>query len=115
MLKSFAPVVVAGAAGTALAAYSYLSSDTGVAGTPGALLALVGAAAVTVGSLIATFAFLGRVLLALLGFLIGVGAVLTALAGYFLMQYGLAIVMALTFVGLLVAVFTPATQRRQIR
>jgi drug/metabolite transporter (DMT)-like permease len=114
MMKSFIPVIVLGAVGCALSAYAYLSNDTGVAGTPGALLALIGAAAVTVGSVIAALTALGRPLFFLLAFLIALAAVLTALAAFFLMQYGLTVVMALAFVGLLVAVLLPAPQRRLI-
>ncbi len=114
MRKRHFPVIVLGAIGIALAAYAYISSDTGVAGTTGALLALIGAVAVTAGSFLAAFARLDGFLFGTLAFLIALGAVLTALAGYFLMQYVLAIVMALAFAGLLVAVFLPAPQRRQI-
>jgi len=114
MIKSFIPVIVLGAVGTALGAYAYLSTDTGVAGTPGALLALVGAVAVTVGGMIAALTVLGRPLFVLLAFLIALAAVLTALAAFFLMRYGLAAVMALAFVGLLVAVLLHAPRRRPI-
>jgi len=112
MLKSLNLVIVLGVIGSAIAVYAYLSPDSGVAGTIGALLALVGAAAVTAGSLVAAFANLGRGLFILLAFLMGFGAVLTALAGFFLMQYGLAIVMALAFVSLLFAAFRQTPQRR---
>jgi len=114
MQRRFVPVVVLGVAGTAFAVYAYLSSDTGVTGTLGALLALIGAVAVTVGSLGAAFMRLGGVLFGMLVFLIALAAVLTAIAGYFLMQYGLAAVMALSLVGLLVAVWLPKPQRRLI-
>ena len=112
MRKSFIPLIVLGVAGTALAGYAYLSPDSGVAGTIGALLALRGAVAVTAGSLAAAFANLGRGLFILLAFLMGFGAVLTALAGFFLMQYGLAIVMALVFVSLPFAAFRHTPRRR---
>ena len=114
MQKKFIPVIVLGAVGTALAAYAYLSSTTGVTGTPGALLALIGAVAVTSGSLLAAFSHLGGAVYGLLVFLIALAAVLTALAAFFLMQYGLAVVLALALVGLLVAVLLPASQRRPI-
>jgi hypothetical protein len=114
MRRSHFPVIALGAIGIVLAAYAYFSSDSGVAGTLGALLALLGAAAVTVGSVIAAFTLFGGGLFGLLAFLIGLAAVLTALAGFFLMQYGLAAVMALAFVGLMVAVFRPARHRRPI-
>jgi len=112
MLRNFIPVIGLGAVGTALAVYAYVSPDTGVAGTVGALLALIGAVAVTVGSLVAALADLRGWLFGVLAFLIALGAVLTALAGYFLMQYGLAAVMALALVGLIVAVMLPSPRRR---
>jgi len=114
MRRSHFPVIALGAIGIVLAAYACISSDSGVAGTLGALLALLGAAAVTAGSVIAAFTLFEGGLFGLLAFLIGLAAVLTALAGFFLMQYGLAAVMALAFVGLLVAVLRPARHRRPI-
>ena len=95
MRKSFIPVIGLGPVGTVLAVYAYLSLDTGAAGTFGALLALIGAIAVTVGSLVAALADLRGWVFGVLAFLIALGAALTALAGYFLMQHGLAAVMAL--------------------
>jgi len=112
MRKSFIPLIVLGGAGTALAVYTYLAFDTGVAGTLGALLALIGAIAITIGSLVAALANIRGWVYGVLAFLIALGAVLTTLAGYFLMQYGLAAVMALAFIGLLVAVMIPSPRRR---
>ena len=112
MLKSLNLVIVLGVIGSAIAVYAFLSPDSGVAGTLGALLALRSAIAVTVGSFVAAFKNLGRGPFILLAFLIGSGAILTAVAGFFLMQYGLAIVMALVFISLLVATFRHTPQQR---
>lgn len=114
MRRSLIPVIVLGGIGSAIAAYAYTSLDSGVAGTGGALLALAGAAAVTTGSLIAASIFPSGIPFGLLAFLIALAAVLTALVGFFLMQYGLAVVMAFAFVGLMVAVLRPAGQRRLV-
>ncbi len=74
-------------AGAGLGAWAYLVEETGVTGTPGALLALVGAVAVALGALLAAVPALRGGLLTLLEVLVVVGALLTALAAYFLMQF----------------------------
>ena len=114
MQRRFVPVIALGIVGSVFAVYAYLSPDTGVTGTVGALLALVGAVCAMIGILVACFARLGGGLFGTLVFLIALASVLTGLAGYFLMQYGLAAVMAMTLVGLLVAVLLPKSQRRPI-
>ena len=99
MRWSYAVPVLSSLAGAALATWAYLGPATGVSGTAGALLALLGAVATTMGGMIL---MLGRPRLWLLA--------LAALAGWFLMQWALAIVMAVAFAGLLVA---PVLLRRR--
>lgn len=111
MQVRFIPVIGFGAFGTALVAYAYFASGTGVTGTIGALLALVGAVAVLLGGLIAAFSGLSGWLFGTLVFLMVLSAVLTALAGFFLMQYGLAVVMGLAALAVLGALILPSPQR----
>ncbi len=106
MRWSYAVPVLSSLAGAALATWAYLGPATGVSGTAGALLALLGAVATTMGGMIL---MLGRPRLWLLA-LAALAAILTALAGWFLMQWALAIVMAVAFAGLLVA---PVLLRRR--
>lgn len=97
--------------GAALAVIAYFSPNTGVDGTPGALLALLGAAAATLGALLAMMeAVRGKVRI-LLNTLTGLAAALTALAAYFLMQYAFAAAMGLALLGLLLAWASPSTRR----
>lgn len=96
--------------GAALGAYAYFGPDTGVTGTGGALLALIGAVAVTLAGFAAMASSVHGGFLGFLNVLIGLGAALTAVAAWFLMQYAFAVAMALAFLGLLVAAF--ATSRR---
>lgn len=105
MRWNYAVPVLSSLAGAALAIWAYLAPESGVSGTAGALLALLGATATTLGGLIL---MLGRPRLWLLALAV-LAAILTALAGWFLMQWALAIVMAVAFVGLLLA---PALLRR---
>jgi hypothetical protein len=114
MSKSLLPVAVPGAIGCGLAGYAYLADRTGVTGTEGALLALIGALAVTLGCLVAGLTQRRGAVFGVLAGLIGLGAVLTAVAGVFLMQYGLAAAMALSFVGLVFVLLRPADGRRAV-
>lgn len=92
-------------AGAVLGAIAYLApnGNTGVDGTPGALLALIGAAAVTLGAIFAIAPALRGWLFGALNILLLLGALLTAVAAYFLMQYPFAVAMALAFFGVLAA------------
>lgn len=99
--RSLIPAALPAAVGCGLAAYAYLADRTGVTGTEGALLALIGAVAVLSGVILSAFTERRGALFGVLAFLIGLGAALTAVAGFFLMQYGLAAVMALAVVGLI--------------
>ncbi|MFW6413274.1 MAG: hypothetical protein ACOC0V_03985 [Oceanicaulis sp.] len=89
--------------GAILAAFAYFAPDTGVDGTIGALLALIGAVCVTIGAGLAALPKVHGPVLAILTVLIGLGAVLTAIAAWFLMRYGFAAVMALAFAVLIAA------------
>ncbi len=104
-------VAVPALVGTFLAAVAYLSDGTGVTGTVGALLALIGAVAVTLGALLAVAPTLSRWLRRTLNVLLALGAALTAVAAYFLMQTALTAAMALTFFGLVVAILVPDRRR----
>lgn len=111
MRTSYILVLLPALAGAALGAFAYLGPDTGVDGTAGALLALIGAVAVSLGALIVMMAeprgWAFRTLVALMG----LGAVLTAVAAYFLMQYLFAAAMVLAVLGLILAVAIPTRRR----
>lgn len=94
-------------AGVVLGAIAYLQPETGVAGTPGALLALAGAAATAIGAALAMLPSVSGSLRNILIFLTGLAAFLTAVAAWFLMQYAFATVMALALLGLGVALIIP--------
>lgn len=112
MRLTYLLVLVPALVGTVLAALAYVGpgETTGVEGTAGALLALVGAAAVALGSLLAMAPGLRGWPRGLLAALLFVGAGLTALAAWFLMQVPLAAAMALAALGALVA---PALRPRR--
>lgn len=105
MSASYLPVFLPALVGTILAGIAYFApiGITGVEGTAGALLALVGAAAVALGALLAMAPGLRGWLRGLLDALLFVGAALTALAAWFLMQVPVAIAMAVASVGVLLA------------
>jgi hypothetical protein len=97
--------------GIALAAIAYLApfGNTGVDGSLGALLALLGAVAAALGSLLLLVGFdrWRRTLTAL----IVIVAALTTVAAAFLMQWTLAIVMLGVIAGLGLASFLPPRRR----
>jgi peptidoglycan/LPS O-acetylase OafA/YrhL len=105
MRTSYALVLLPALAGLALGAIAYFgpNGNTGVDGTPGALLALIGAAAVTLGALLAMRPAVRGWSLGLLNFVLALGLVLVAAAAYFLMQHAFAVAMALALVGLVAA------------
>lgn len=111
MRTPYVLVLLPALAGAALGAFAYLSPNTGVDGTAGALLALAGAAAVALGALLALLPAVRGWARGLLGVLIGLGAALTAVAAYFLMQYAFAVAMALAVLGLLLATALPPQRR----
>lgn len=106
MRRRYAAVSLPAIVGAVLAGVAYFVPNTGVDGTVGALLALIGAVAVAVGSLLAMSGSVRGGFLTTLNILLGIGAILTATAAYFLMQYGFAIAMALAFVALVVVATT---------
>lgn len=96
--------VLAALAGVALAAYAWLAEGTGVTGTPGALLALVGAVAVWIAAMVMGLPSVRGGLHMTLRVLAVLAGALTALAAWFLMQNVLAAVMAVASLALLFAV-----------
>jgi quinoprotein glucose dehydrogenase len=106
MRRRYAAVALPALVGTALAGLAYFTRNTGVDGTLGALLALLGAAAVMLGSLLAVFRAARGGFLTALDILLGTGALLTATAAFFLMQYGFAIAMTAALLGLVIAATT---------
>lgn len=115
MHKSLLPVALPAVLGCGFAAYALFADGTGVTGTEGAVLALIGAGAVALGTG-AVWLTDGRgAVYVTLAVLIALGAVLTAVAGYFLMQYGLAAAMALTLVGLVFVLMRPAPALSVVR
>lgn len=111
MHRNLLPVALPAAVGCGFAAYAYLADQTGVTGSAGALLALIGALAVFIGVILSAFTERRGALFGVLAFLIGLGAALTAVAGFFLMQYGLVAAMAFTVVGLVFVLLRPDTRR----
>ena len=100
-------VALFSAIGVGFGAWAYFGTETGVDGTEGALLALLGALAVMLCALLvvqAEPAGKGRVALDVL---MGLGAILTSFAAWMLMQYIFAAAMALAFVALIVAATRP--------
>jgi hypothetical protein len=92
--------IIAAILGVALAGRAALLPETGVSGTPGAYLVLVGSAAVAfaAGLLISRrLSSLGRRIILALAILIGV---LTVLAAFFLMQNALLAAMTVALVAL---------------
>ncbi|MBU4530922.1 MAG: hypothetical protein KUA43_05170 [Hoeflea sp.] len=110
MHQRFLAILLLAAIGTVLAVVAYAAplGNTGVDGTIGALLALIGAIVTAAGTALLASGSVPRRFASLLIGLLVLAAVLTAVAGYFLMQFGLAIVMALTALALLLAPFLPS-------
>lgn len=112
MRTSFILVLLPALAGAILGSLAYFTQNTGVDGTVGALLALIGAAAVAIGALLAMVPGVRGGFLKFLNLLLGLGALLTAVAAYFLMQYYFAAAMGLALLGLVAA--TAAHSRRPV-
>ncbi|MDP2119501.1 MAG: hypothetical protein Q8K28_06315 [Hoeflea sp.] len=109
MHKRFLASLLFAVIGTVLAVVAYAAplGNTGVDGTLGALLALIGASVTAAGTLLLLTRSAPLRLVAVLHGLLILAAVLTAIAGYFLMQFGLAIVMAVAALALVFAPFLP--------
>ena len=88
----------------ALIAYAAPLGNTGVNGSTGALLALLGALATAAGIVIVMMPSVRHRVWGSLNILVLLGAGLTAVAAYFLMQYGFAIIMVATCLGLILAI-----------
>lgn len=107
MLQSLA--MVAALLGMGLAAYLWQVEGTGITGTAGALLALLGAGAAFLGAILAAMMRSWRRLRGVVTGLALLAATLTAVAAWFLMQNVLVIVMAVAALALLLDLaFTPA-------
>jgi len=115
MRLSYLLVLLPALVAALLGGMAYIRPDSGVDGTGGALLALIGAAAVAVGAALAMLPGVRGWLRGLLDALLFIGAALTALAAWFLMQDAFAIAMALAALGVLVALaLRPRSRRRRI-
>ena len=111
MRIAYALAALAAFAGAVMAALAFLTPDSGVDGTPGAGLALAGAAAVAVGALVAMAPGVRGGWRGLLVALLLLGAVLTALAAWFLMRPAFAVAMAAAALLVLVAPFVRSRRR----
>lgn len=96
--------LVPAAFGSALGGYACYASSTGVTGTAGAILALIGALAATTGSALGLAIRMSRWIARTIDVLTFLAALLTAIAAYFLMQTTFAIVMLFACAGLVAAV-----------
>jgi hypothetical protein len=94
-------VLVPAVVGVALGLVAYFApfGTTGVDGTPGALLALIGAIATTAGAALAMAPSVCGRWLSTLHALLFVAAALTAVAASFLMQTAFAVAMAIAALG----------------
>jgi hypothetical protein len=105
-------VLLASLAGVVLAVVALALDGTGVTGTVGAWLAVIGAGAALTGLVLLATLHLPRPVHWLATILAALAAGLTAVAGWFLMQNALAAVMALVCLGILVVASRPAPNRR---
>lgn len=108
------PAAVPATLGCGFAAFAYLADGTGVTGSAGALLALIGGLATVIGILVAGLTARQGAGFNILVCLVALSAALTGVAGFFLMQYGLAVAMTLTLVGLVYVLSRPAAERRAV-
>jgi hypothetical protein len=107
-----AVAILASVVGVALAAFALVVEETGVTGTPGAMLALAGAIASLAGAVLLGVKRLGRTARWIVAILAALAAILTALAAVFLMQNALAVAMAVAFLAILALAIRPASFRR---
>jgi hypothetical protein len=103
----------AAVAAAGLASWALFAPETGVTGTAGVVLALVGSLAVGLGVLLLLRP--GRRLRRVLVPLVVLAAALTALAGWFLMQWGLAVAMLVALAAVLLAPFVPRPESHRVR
>lgn len=105
-------ISVAALVGLGLALYAVLIDGTGVNGSAGACLAVVGAGSTLVGLALLARGRMGRGLYWLIAVLAVLASGLTALAAWFLMQDILAVVMAVVCVGVVLVAIQHASNRR---
>jgi formate/nitrite transporter FocA (FNT family) len=105
--------LLAALAGVALAGTAALMPDTGVDGSPGAYLALLGAVGVALALCLLVFARPSLGFAAVLAWSAGLISFLTALAAWFLMQDALLGAMVVSLVALIVGRVT--VERRMVR
>jgi hypothetical protein len=104
--------ILASVVGLGLALAAFGLEGTGVNGTAGALLAVIGSGATLIGLLVLLSTRLSRRLYPVLAVLTLLAAGLTALAGWFLMQDALTIAMAIAFAASLGVAVRPRSLRR---
>jgi hypothetical protein len=100
-------IVIASILGLAVSVYNYNSADSGIAGTPGAMLVIVSTSLLLVAGFILGRDMGGgglRVTLAILCFL---GILGTGFASYLLESTALLVAMAFSLIGWLVRLFQP--------
>ena len=101
-------IVIASIVALAVSIYNYNSADSGIAGTPGAMLVMVSSFLLLVRGLPARARHgWRRILRSLLAALCFLGILGTGLAGYLLESTTLAVAMALCMVGWLIRLFQP--------
>lgn len=98
MRAGYLLVAAPAAIATFLALWAYTTRGSGVSGTPGSLLALLGALAVTLDALLLTIGSIRGGARALLTGLLVLGLLLTGLAAYFLMQWWMLAALAVALV-----------------
>jgi hypothetical protein len=103
--------ILASIAGLGFALAAFLLADTGVTGTAGAGLAVVGSAASLMGVLLLTAVRPSRGVYFVLAILTVLAAALTALAGWFLMQDALTIAMVVAFIAIFGVAVLPRPNR----
>jgi hypothetical protein len=92
-------------------AYFAPFGNTGVDGSIGALLALVGAVATAAGIVIGLATKIHGPLLTALNILVIVAAILTSLAAYFLLQFVVMFTLAIAAIAVVIAISWPANRR----
>lgn len=106
-------LLVAAAAGLAIAIFNYLWHDNGIHGTPGALLVVISSALMVAASCALLFADMGRGLRATLIVLIALDIIGTGFASYMLEANWLLAAMAVALIGwILHLVFDRAPRSR---
>lgn len=100
-------IVVASLIGLAVSIYNYNSAESGVAGTPGAMLVMVSTFLLLLAGFILGRDMGGGGLRGVLAMLCFLGILGTGFAGYLLESTALVVTMALCMVGWLIRLFQP--------